>query len=89
MNDQVEEIKRKNNIVDIVGQYVVLKKLGRHHKGLSPFHSEKTPSYLVNEELNPGTYELSWDAADSPSGIYFYELRVGSFSQTKKMILLK
>lgn len=52
MNDQVEEIKRKNNVVDIVGQYVVLKKLGRHHKGLCPFHSEKTPSFLVNEELN-------------------------------------
>ena len=52
MNDQVEEIKSKNNIADVVGQYVVLKKMGRHQKGLCPFHSEKTPSFLVNEELN-------------------------------------
>ena len=52
MNDQVEEIKSRNNVVDVVGQYVVLKKLGRHHKGLCPFHTEKTPSFLVNEELN-------------------------------------
>lgn len=52
MNDQVEEIKSKNNVVDVVGQYVVLKKLGRHFKGLCPFHTEKTPSFLVNEELN-------------------------------------
>ena len=52
MNDQVEEIKSRNNVVDIVGQYVALKKMGRHHKGLCPFHSEKTPSFLVNEELN-------------------------------------
>ncbi len=52
MNDQVDEIKQKNNIVDIVGQYVSLKKSGRHHKGLCPFHKEKTPSFLVNDELN-------------------------------------
>jgi DNA primase len=52
MNDQVEEIKSRNNIADIVGQYVALKKMGRHQKGLCPFHSEKTPSFLVNEELN-------------------------------------
>lgn len=52
MNDQVEEIKSRNNIADVVGQYVVLKKMGRHQKGLCPFHSEKTPSFLVNEELN-------------------------------------
>ncbi len=52
MNDQVEEIKSKNNIADVVGQYVALKKMGRHQKGLCPFHSEKTPSFLVNEELN-------------------------------------
>lgn len=52
MNDQVEEIKRRNNIADVVGQYVALKKMGRHQKGLCPFHSEKTPSFLVNEELN-------------------------------------
>lgn len=51
MEDQVEEIKRKTDIVAIVGQYVALKKMGRHHKGLCPFHSEKTPSFTVNEEL--------------------------------------
>lgn len=51
MNDQVDEIKQKNNIADIVSSYVALKKLGRHQKGLCPFHSEKTPSFLVNEEL--------------------------------------
>lgn len=51
MEDQVDEIKRKIDIVSIVGSYVVLKKLGRHHKGLCPFHSEKTPSFMVNEEM--------------------------------------
>lgn len=49
--DQVEEIKRKTDIVRLVSEYVVLKKFGRNHKGLCPFHAEKTPSFMVNEEL--------------------------------------
>ncbi|MCH7770810.1 MAG: T9SS type A sorting domain-containing protein [Bacteroidetes bacterium] len=44
---------------------------------------------LVNEEKPAGTYELEWDASRFPSGVYFYQLRSGSFVQTKKMILLK
>ncbi len=51
MEDQVEEVKQKTDIVGLVGQYVALKKLGRHQKGLCPFHSEKTPSFMVNEEM--------------------------------------
>ncbi len=44
---------------------------------------------LVNEEKPAGTYEVEWDASRSPSGVYFYQLRAGSFIETKKMILLK
>lgn len=51
MEDQVEEVKRKTDIVGVIGQYVSLKKMGRHHKGLCPFHAEKTPSFTVNEEM--------------------------------------
>lgn len=49
--DQVAEVKQKTDIVALIGSYVSLKKMGRHHKGLCPFHAEKTPSFLVNEEL--------------------------------------
>lgn len=50
MNDQVELVKSKIDIVEIIGEKVVLKKAGRHFKGLCPFHSEKSPSFIVSAE---------------------------------------
>jgi len=44
---------------------------------------------LVNEEKSTGTYEVTWYAEQLPSGVYFYQLKAGSFMETKKMILLK
>lgn len=49
--DQIEEIKRKINIVELVSEHVELKRAGRNFKGLCPFHSEKTPSFMVSPEL--------------------------------------
>lgn len=49
-NDQVEQVKSKIDIVEVIGERVQLKKAGRHFKGLCPFHSEKTPSFIVSPE---------------------------------------
>lgn len=44
---------------------------------------------LVNEKLLPGSYSVSWDAAKYPSGVYIYRMEAGSFSETRKMTLVK
>ena len=44
----LDEIRSRVDIVEIVGQFVNLKRAGEHWKGLCPFHSEKTPSFTVN-----------------------------------------
>ena len=44
---------------------------------------------LVNEEKPLGTYEVIWNAEDVPAGVYFYKIRIGAFTETKKMLLLK
>jgi hypothetical protein len=44
---------------------------------------------LVNEKLQPGIYEVSFDAGNLPSGTYFYKLTAGEFTDTKRMILIK
>jgi len=44
---------------------------------------------LVNEQLKPGKYEVDWDASNYPSGVYYYKLSSGDFTETRKMILVK
>ncbi|WP_161807145.1 DNA primase [Desulfatitalea tepidiphila] len=49
-DDTIQRIKNAANIVDVISEYVVLKKAGRNHLGLCPFHAEKTPSFTVSPE---------------------------------------
>jgi hypothetical protein len=46
-------------------------------------------SVLVNHTLSPGSYEMSFDASNIPSGVYFYRLYTGEFTNTKRMMLLR
>ena len=47
-DDIIEEVRMKNDIVDVVSQYVKLNKRGSTYFGLCPFHNEKSPSFSVS-----------------------------------------
>lgn len=44
---------------------------------------------LVNSAYTPGTYTVTWNASKATSGVYYYKLVAGSFTETRKMLLLK
>ena len=46
----IEEIRSRSDILEIVSTHVLLKKSGKNYKGLCPFHSEKTPSFVVSPD---------------------------------------
>ena len=46
----IDEVRSKNDIVDVISQYVVLKRSGRNFFGLCPFHKEKSPSFSVSPD---------------------------------------
>ena len=46
----IQELLQRNDVVDVIGSHVHLKRHGRIYKGLCPFHSEKTPSFTVYPE---------------------------------------
>ncbi len=46
--EDINEVQERNNIIEVVSEYVTLKKSGRSYKALCPFHKEKTPSFMVD-----------------------------------------
>jgi hypothetical protein len=44
---------------------------------------------FIDENLKPGTYEAEWDASNYPSGVYFYKILAGNYTETRKMVLVK
>src|SRR2546428_10481411 len=49
-DDWVERVRAASDIVEVIGQTVTLRRVGRNWVGLCPFHQEKTPSFSVNPE---------------------------------------
>jgi len=49
-SEVIAEVRSRANLLEVISEFVVLKRAGKEHRGLCPFHSEKTPSFHVNPE---------------------------------------
>src|SRR5512133_1585776 len=50
-NNQIEEIKNRLDIAQVIEKYVPLRQAGKNFSGLCPFHHEKTPSFIVSPDI--------------------------------------
>jgi hypothetical protein len=69
-------------------------KKGAQHEWLQPnrpygVNVQSEVATLVNEELKPGRYEVTWDAGGLSGGVYLYRMQAGDFAVTKKFVLLR
>ena len=84
MNTDVEDIKARLSVKDVIGGYVQLTKAGVSWKGLCPFHNEKSPSFVVNEE------RASWHCFGCNKGgdIFSFVMEMDGLSFPEALALL-
>lgn len=87
--DEVSLIREKNDIVSFIGEYVTLKRSGRNFKANCPFHSEKTPSFMVNPERQRWkcfgcqkggdiySFLMEYERLEFPEALRFFAKRAG------------
>ncbi|MBP5159997.1 MAG: DNA primase [Lachnospiraceae bacterium] len=88
-NEVIEEVRSRNDIVDVIGSYVQLKKKGSRYVGLCPFHNEKTGSFMVNRDFqtykcfgcgkrgNVFTFVMEYESYSFPEAVKFLAERAG------------
>jgi DNA primase len=79
-DETLTEIREASDIVEVIGEYVQLKKQGRQYGGLCPFHDEKTPSFSVSEDKQ--VYHCFGCGAGGNVFTFLQELKGWSFSET-------
>ncbi|MBO4863596.1 MAG: DNA primase [Eubacterium sp.] len=96
-DDLVEEVRSRNDIVDVISEYAGLKKAGNSYKCCCPFHSEKTPSFTVSREKqmyhcfgcgaggNVYTFIMKYENFTFPEAVEFLAKRAGITLPEKEM----
>ncbi|MBI5446153.1 MAG: DNA primase [Deltaproteobacteria bacterium] len=82
--EALQSIRARVSILDVVGAHVALKRAGRNWTGLCPFHSEKTPSFVVNEER--GTYHCFGCGAGGNVFRFLMEAEGRSFREAAEIL---
>ncbi|MEZ4701169.1 MAG: DNA primase [Rhodothermales bacterium] len=82
--EKVDEVRSAVGIVDVVGDYVALKRRGSNYVGLCPFHKEKTPSFNVNPEI--GIYKCFGCGAGGNSFQFLMRLENIGFVEAVRML---
>ena len=95
--DVVEEIRTRNDIVDVISSYVPLKKKGSNYFGLCPFHNEKSPSFSVTREKqmyhcfgcgasgNVFTFVMGYENYTFPEALQYLAQRAGMELKTREL----
>ncbi len=85
----IERIRQETDIVDLIGSYVPLKKMGRYYRGLCPFHTERSPSFYVSPERQSYhcfgcgaggtaiTFVMVYEKLEFPEAVRFLAKRLG------------
>jgi DNA primase len=83
----LEELKARLDVVEVISDYIELKRAGQNYKGLCPFHSEKTPSFMVN----PGKQRFHCFGCDTGGDIIQFVMKYEnlSFQETLKLLAKK
>ncbi|MDP3013569.1 MAG: DNA primase [Candidatus Subteraquimicrobiales bacterium] len=82
--DNVDEVKKRTDIVDLISQYLQLKKAGINHSALCPFHSEKTPSFMVSPERQ--SFKCFGCGTSGDVITFFMEMEGFSFPEALKIL---
>ncbi len=96
-DDLINEVRQQADIVEIISEYVPLERTGKNYKGLCPFHKEKTPSFVVNPDMqlfkcygcgvggNVFTFLMQYEKYTFPEAVQTVAQRVGVSLETSSL----
>ena len=83
-DELIEEIRVRSDIVEVISDRVLLKKSGANYKGLCPFHSEKTPSFIVS----PAKQIFHCFGCNEGGNVYQFVMKIENISFPDSVLLL-
>lgn len=83
-DDLIEQIRERNDIVDVISEYISLQKKGNSHWGLCPFHNEKSPSFSVRQDWQ----RFKCFGCDTGGNVFTFVMKYENYSFVEAVELL-